>query len=511
MSSTVKKRKIAPISFSEKVAKKASLDNDGWNRIFHNPKLLLIALIAFRAVNACCIQTSYVPDEYWQSLEVAHYHTFGYPRTFLNIDQGFIMIYSPRLLQSIFAAVGDLHIYKLAEIFFDNSAARWTLCCSLISWFNFYCITRTLTNSLETIITIIGFCYWPWPWKNDKESPSCKIALSFAAIAFIVRPTSAIIWLPLCIWHMIWHAKNISKFLIVDVIPIASIFLCLSLIIDYIFYKQLVFVQYNFLYYNVFQNIGKFYGSNPWHWYFSQGFFVVVGTLTIPFIGGVLKSGVRQRFLIWIILWDILIHSCLSHKEFRFILSILPFVLCFCGSYLSIMWKVKDATVTRNRHSFWWFFTFLLTTNIAAAAYTSRIHQKGTIDAIHHIRSIGERHNTDRFSVMFLMPCHSTPFYCYIHKKIELSFLTCLPSNRPGYIDEADRFFLEPTSWLNRKFNSPDTNNVVPPNCLVFFDNLVTVIQTFLDKYHYKKNKSFFHTHFPEGRVGSNVIIHCLE
>ncbi|EDV26594.1 uncharacterized protein TRIADDRAFT_54751 [Trichoplax adhaerens] len=291
--------------------------------------------------------------------------------------------------------------------------------------------------------------------KGSLWSPSCKIALSFAAIAFIVRPTSAIIWLPLCIWHMIWHAKNISKFLIVDVIPIA---------------------------------------------YFSQGFFVVAGTLTIPFIGGVLKSDVRQRFLIWIILWDILIHSCLSHKEFRFILSILPFVLCFCGSYLSIMWKVKDATVTRNRHSFWWFFTFLLTTNIAAAAYTSRIHQKGTIDAIHHIRTISERHNTDRFSVMFLMPCHSTPFYCYIHKKIELSFLTCLPSNRPGYIDEADRFFLEPTSWLNRKFNSSDTNNVVPPNCLVFFDNLVTVIQTFLVKYHYKKNKSFFHTHFPEGR-----------
>lgn len=46
------------------------------------------------------------------------------------------------------------------------------------------------------------------------------MALSFGAIAFLIRPTSAIVWLPLCIWHMLWHVKSISKFLIYDIIPI---------------------------------------------------------------------------------------------------------------------------------------------------------------------------------------------------------------------------------------------------------------------------------------------------
>ena len=37
----------------------------------------LCSLFAFRALNALVIQTSFVPDEYWQSVEVAHNMAFG--------------------------------------------------------------------------------------------------------------------------------------------------------------------------------------------------------------------------------------------------------------------------------------------------------------------------------------------------------------------------------------------------------------------------------------------------
>ena len=39
---------------------------------------MFFALLAFRCVNALLLQTSFVPDEYWQSLEVAHKVVFGY-------------------------------------------------------------------------------------------------------------------------------------------------------------------------------------------------------------------------------------------------------------------------------------------------------------------------------------------------------------------------------------------------------------------------------------------------
>ncbi|PIK52103.1 putative GPI mannosyltransferase 3-like [Apostichopus japonicus] len=40
---------------------------------------LAVFLVIFRCLNTVLVQTSFVPDEYWQSLEVAHKTTFGYP------------------------------------------------------------------------------------------------------------------------------------------------------------------------------------------------------------------------------------------------------------------------------------------------------------------------------------------------------------------------------------------------------------------------------------------------
>ena len=46
--------------------------------IMSSEKTLFLGLFAFRALNALMIQTSYVPDEFWQSIEVAHKMAFGY-------------------------------------------------------------------------------------------------------------------------------------------------------------------------------------------------------------------------------------------------------------------------------------------------------------------------------------------------------------------------------------------------------------------------------------------------
>ena len=70
---------------------KPSEDDDGYmfddevlgpsivKRIMSSEWTLLLALVSGRVVNSLFIQTSYVPDEYWQSLEVAHNMAFGYP------------------------------------------------------------------------------------------------------------------------------------------------------------------------------------------------------------------------------------------------------------------------------------------------------------------------------------------------------------------------------------------------------------------------------------------------
>jgi GPI mannosyltransferase 3 len=41
--------------------------------------LILLGCLLFRALNSLLIQTFYSPDEYWQSLEVAHQYVFNFP------------------------------------------------------------------------------------------------------------------------------------------------------------------------------------------------------------------------------------------------------------------------------------------------------------------------------------------------------------------------------------------------------------------------------------------------
>lgn len=66
----------------------------------------------------------------------------------------------------------------------------------LVNWFMFYCFNRTLSNSLETVLTLVGLYYWPCMRvsPNKVSLVSRKGALAVAALACAIRPTSAIIW-----------------------------------------------------------------------------------------------------------------------------------------------------------------------------------------------------------------------------------------------------------------------------------------------------------------------------
>ena len=50
-----------------------------------NLKIIFFSLLIFRIVNALTIKTYFNPDEYWQSVEIAHNIVFGYPFFFAAI------------------------------------------------------------------------------------------------------------------------------------------------------------------------------------------------------------------------------------------------------------------------------------------------------------------------------------------------------------------------------------------------------------------------------------------
>ena len=141
--------------------------------------------------------------------------------------------------------------------------------------------------------------------------------------------------------------------------------------------------------------------------------------------------------------------SCLGHKEFRFILPILPLAFVICGQFAhDLTVDVINTTNTANqsqtsskhngitvvnagsnlgsrsqtivnklpKHG--WridsrvLILILLLTNLPLMLYTSLIHQRGTVDVmkfVHDERRYESSYN--HMSVLYLMPCHSTPYY----------------------------------------------------------------------------------------------------
>ncbi|KAJ6296069.1 hypothetical protein OIU78_023997 [Salix suchowensis] len=292
------------------------------------------------------------------------------------------MAHSPRLLQALFSAVGDLYFYKLSNAIFGNSVAKWALFSQLANWFMFFCFNRTLSNSLETVLTLVGLYYWPCMRASPSKAPLVlrKWGLAIAALACAIRPTSAVTWVYIGLLELA-VTRDRLKFLVLEVVPIGALVLGLSCLLDRLMYGSWVIVPLNFLKFNFLSSGGDYYGTHKWHWYFSQGFTVMLFTF-LPFsIAGSIKSKCWK--LSGLIAWVLIVYSVQGHKEFRFVLPMLPIALMFSGYSLSVMAKAdsdsrrkgsSDSHMKRPSKVGFAIF-FLLATNIPMALYMSLVHQ----------------------------------------------------------------------------------------------------------------------------------------
>jgi len=69
--------------------------------------------------------------------------------------------------------------------------------------------------------------------------------------------------------------------------------------------SQWTMVQFNFLKFNVFHSVADFYGSHPWHWYFTQGFAVVIGPHLPLFLHGFCIAFKRYTILLAAVVWTV--------------------------------------------------------------------------------------------------------------------------------------------------------------------------------------------------------------
>ncbi|XP_028028265.1 GPI mannosyltransferase 3 [Bombyx mandarina] len=480
----------------------------------------VVSFILFvRILSVFLVRTWYVPDEYWQTLEVAHKQVFHYGeltwewqrgiRSYLfpsvvavlysilkvtGLDHPEAVILLPRILQAILSTVADYSFYKW------TGGRKWALFLILTSWFWFYTSGRTLLQTTETALVAIALSVFPFKSGKlgyyDKENTSW---IWLAVIAVFLRPTSAPLWAVLTIYNLLTTNQSKLQLLLRSYLPIGLIAGSALVGLDTYFYGRVVITPWEFFKFNVLYDIASFYGKHPWHWYLSQGLPAVLGVNTVPVLWAAVNIVRRPRenktgaLLLFAAALHIALYSFISHKEFRFVLPLLPILL-----YLA-----QDAIVPWSRKAKRWQLyvvaACMVVGNAVPAAYFGAVHQRGALDVMPLLRDAA---STNRSSIAFLMPCHSTPLYSHIHKNITTRYLHCEPPfNKPGETYESEAFFNNPLRWWRNEYSSRQT-----PTLVVLFDTLKGRVENILSGY--RLLHEIPHTQFPEGEVGENVLVY---
>lgn len=202
-----------------------------------------------------------------------------------------------------------------------------------------------------------------------------------------------------------------------------------------------------------------------------------------------------------IIIFTIGIYTLNCHKEFRFLSQILPILFIVEAHGIDICLK----NVRWSRFRWILFVGFLL--HIVTGIYFSTIDRRGQISVLNYLRENLPRENERFYSIDFLLPCHSTPFYSFIHRNdIQMNFLTCEPNfnvTNENFLDEADRFYSRPRENLLERIEN------VRPTHLIVFDTFYEQIRDVFDvRRDFFVRKIFFNSHFQHSsRHGKNLFL----
>ncbi|PIA16224.1 hypothetical protein COEREDRAFT_43163 [Coemansia reversa NRRL 1564] len=498
---------------------------------FRSPSFILLLIL--RLFNAAAVQTYIHPDETWQSLEIAHRIAFGYgfttwewrhalrgfahPMVFaavyriLNIfslDDTFLILFAPYALVAAIAAAVDYATFYFARRIAGDRVASWALLCSLVSWSMSTGVMRPLVNSAETALTAAAFAYWPWnsytksltePGVSSTTGASLPIALIFAALACVIRPTSGVLWLCAGIVLLVkqprvrWISRTVRIITMASVIGAVAI--AIMLVIDYIGYERWVFPPYQFYLFNVSEDLATWFGETPalYHLYTSMP---ILFTSMLPFVlHGVYLSyrdGVISCEPAVVAFSASVLFSLVGHMEYRFLYPLLPIGFVYAAVNIfkkNRLWTAANMVI------------YLLLTNVIPALYLDLVHQRGVVDVMDYLRrGVKSGNVTD---IGFLMPCHSTPYYSHLHANVPMWFLGCEPpltkAELAEHYWEADDFEQNPVEFLHSIF----------PSHLILYDGTVRRIQNELEQYGYKEKARFFNTHFSgDTRRHGDVVVY---
>jgi len=361
----------------------------------------------------------------------------------------------------------------------SSSWPFWSLLCSITSWFHGYALIRTYANSVETACLLVGIVLLSPELFGQYNSDSkvghhtrlqAKVAFIIGGLSACIRFTSLAAWIPMGliisyrsgIYDITnnddkktkkYNYKNMIHTLFCLCVTYGLFGVIIGCFIDRYFYGFWAIPFLGNIHFNVVLGHGSLYGTHPLLWYVYAGIPAICGIMLPYFLWtvgttlfrGSTSSSCQRLTVLGIIFPYIILHSFSAHKEFRFLLPILPPICILAGhaiSELIVVAKTSTNCLLRRVSTKLILIGFILL-NYPHLLYLGIIHQRGPIAVNRYIASsiteaqkvIGQERigGSRQYSIHYLMGCHSTPLYSHLHipnVSIRTWHLDCSPDCR---------------------------------------------------------------------------------
>jgi len=435
----------------------------------------------------------------------------------------------------------------------NTTLAGWGLFLSLSSWFHGYTLVRTFANGQEALALAVAIALVsPELLGNNINRQhaflrSC-VAFFIGGMGVAVRFTSVAAFVPLGVLLALLRQKATSSWLAAMgylLVPCALFGIAgvgVAMVVDYLFFGFWTIPFLGNFHFNVVLDYADLFGSHPFNWYFTAGLPAITGLLLPFFLVGLFQFLVgrhgahpaHQR--LWIItLSYLIIMSFNAHKEFRYILPVLPLVCLLTAS--SARSFFVGQTNHKNGASKRRIRIFLVglvwcTANLIAVLYLGLFHQSGAVlvnrAIVEHARasSSNAAPTSSILRIHYLTGgCHTTPLLSHLHApplQFDTWHLNCSPQCRanPDALCETEQFARDPVGFVGRSYfacqegerqeeeeqSCPSDSSLVPlPDYIVTFSEYAPKMQSQLSAIGLEQVARFPHS-INGARMGETIL-----
>lgn len=482
-------------------------------------------------------------------------HLSKIPYKISGLTEYYGVIYAPKIVMAVIAAVGEYYLIRLVQKIYVltrdkttdtkdavslSKIAKFTMILTLTNFFNCFIITRSFINSFEMALTCVALFYWDWNGGEHIRTADFTKSIAVAIFTCFQRPSNVLIWIILggfLLFNLSLKRRfSEIRYLFYKIFLTAIGVLIVNTMIDFYFYRRIMFPLLSFLKFNFTSPLSKFYGVAPWHFHIAQSLPLTLGYSLPFFLYGMITRLSQREFSSFslnpivqckfVIVLNLLAYSSLSHKEFRFIYPLQPlFILISSFVFLELSNRYKVRLLIL-RGILWSVPLF----SVFGALLLCSFHETGTIAVM---KFLHDQPQID--SVGFIMPCHSTPWQSHLHRNDinDVWAITCNPplhllndaeadKKLTNYMDESDYLYDNIPKFIyqnfpptfRKKLRSPEkVYKHEWPEYLVIFQHLEDAyLANYLRDSSYVEIARFFNSlsHWDHRRSGNVVVYQKL-